>query len=53
MSDGGKSTTVSVKCKDYGPKPNLRASVEDVLRDGKVVKGRPLGAGIMEEDDYD
>jgi len=34
ISDGGKIKVVSVRCRDHRPKRPLRASVEDVLRDG-------------------
>jgi hypothetical protein len=50
ISDGGKTKTVSVKCKDRRPK-HLAATVEDVLRDGKL--GGKGGAGGSRDDGDD
>lgn len=51
ISDGGKTKTVSVNCKDHRRKEDLAATVEDVLRDGKV--GETKGSGRRGDDDED
>jgi hypothetical protein len=51
ISDGGKTKTVSVKCKDHRRKKDLAATVEDVLRDGKL--GGKGGAGGSGDDGDD
>jgi hypothetical protein len=52
ISDGGKTKTVSVKCKDHRRKKDLAATVEDVLRDGKLGgKGGAGGSGDDRDDE--